>query len=667
MTPLFSSSASSFLPLVSPVSVSPTLTPTQLNNNVHSYLFSGRATRPKVVTTFISDLCSKQVFSIGGLTRSLHRLWKERQPHESLKPSCRSAKEMFRPDMFRHGLSPVPSSLRCDRLIHFHSLTCDLCSHDTIHPTCYFNDMLACAQCGWFPSFNISKITPQYSNRNSRKISLFKVQTTAEFQSMIDNKVLAPASSVARLIHPLGVVIKNSDLHRARALANISIIDSASLASASQILVALGGSKVKCRITTDCTATGLNRASLSPSFDYMTLSEGLRIISRNDFLGKGDITRYFFCFPLAQEARKWFCVRWNRQVFEYQRLMFGHTACPYFCSTWSAEFYSWFRHASIDSSFIMDDWLVSASSRPAAVAKMDTISSILSDVGIGMAEDKYGFGQQLTFIGVLIDTVTMTIRIDSAQAAAFLLQLRQYLRDLHHHNAISEPHLRHLAGKLNWYSEVCQGGRIHIHALWRCLTPFCSPISSDNMSLLLTDLRWWELKLMDWSADKPTSADFRLFSGSEILANKHLVYIVQSDASGTDGFGYLYHTLEDDQYFQWVSRSWPVDFTPSHSHHAELLALLDFLRSFPNLYGLGLLLIWVSDCEAACWSVNKGNCKDPISFLTLSQIFDILDVHRFQILALWIPREENQYADHLSHLSSILYRSSVEGIDHFAH
>jgi hypothetical protein len=260
--------------------------------------------------------------------------------------------------------------------------------------------MLACARYGWFPSFDISKISPLYSNRNSRKIRLFSDQTSAEFQSMLDNEVLSPATSVARLIHPLGVVIKNSDLHRARALANISITNSASLASASQILVALGGSKVKCRITTDCTATGLNLASLSPSFDYMTLSEGLRIISRNDFLGKGDITRYFFCFPLAQEARKWFCVRWNRQVYEYHRLMFGHTACPYFCSTWSAEFYSWFRHASIDSSFIMDDWLVSAPYRPAAVAKMDTISSILSAVGIAMAEEKYGFGQQLTFIGV---------------------------------------------------------------------------------------------------------------------------------------------------------------------------------------------------------------------------------------------------------------------------
>jgi len=478
---------------------------------------------------------------------------------------------------------------------------------------------------------------------------------------MIDRGIVAPATSFARLVHPLGVVIKNSDKHRAHALANISITNSESLTAASDALVAMGLPKVKCRITTDCTATGLNAASLSPTFQYMTLSEGLRIVRRNDVLGKGDITRYFFCFPLAVEARKWFCVKWENTIFEYHRLMFGHTACLYFCSAWSAEFHQWFAHLGIPTSFIMDDWLVSDTSLSKAKAQMDTVARTLESVGIEMAEDKYGFGQQLTFIGILIDTVSMSVRIDKDQAGAFLVQLRHYRQHLLAHSHLSEDSLRHLAGKLNWFSEVCQGGRIHIHSLWRCISQSSQRrIAPLTLQLLLKDLDWWEKKLTCWANSQSAAGDFRLFSGSEILANKHLVIILQSDASGTDGFGYFFSTLHSAS-FKWVSRSWPAGFTPQHSHHAELLALLSFLQSATEFHGLGSLLIWVSDCEAACWSINKGNCHDPTSFAVLADIYALIDEHLFQVLALWVPREDNQFADHLSHLSTLLSRSTVEG------
>ena len=185
----------------------------------------------------------------------------------------------------------------------------------------------------------------------------------------------------------------------------------------------------------------------------------------------------------------------------------------------------------------MDDWLVSDTSLSKAKAQMDTVARTLESVGIEMAEDKYGFGQQLTFTGILIDTVTMSVRIDKDQAGAFLVQLRLYRQQLLSHSHLSEDSLRHLAGKLNWFSEVCQGGRIHIHSLWRCISQSSQGrIAPLTLQLLLEDLDWWGKKLTCWANFQSASGDFRLFSGSEILANKHLVVILQSDASGTDGF-----------------------------------------------------------------------------------------------------------------------------------
>jgi 8-oxo-dGTP pyrophosphatase MutT (NUDIX family) len=46
----------------------------------------------------------------------------------------------------------------------------------------------------------------------------------------------------------------------------------------------------------------------------------------------------------------------------------------------------------------------------------------------------------------------------------------------------------------------------------------------------------------------------------------------------------------------------------------------------------------------------------------MEEILELCDVLRVQIVALWVPREENELADYLSHLSFILNRDSVGGV-----
>ena len=195
------------------------------------------------------------------------------------------------------------------------------------------------------------------------------------------------------------------------------------------------------------------------------------------------------------------------------------------------------------------------------------------------------------------------------------------------------------------------------------MEPYQPSINGSALSAILEDLSWWRAKLSVWSGDTQAKGDYHILSGSEILANADKVVLLQSDASGDDGFGYHTSYLNSRE-FKWTSKRWPQNFHPAHSHQAELLALEDFLM-FQDI-SKTILIIWISDCEAACWSVNKGNCKDPFSLKVLKHIYDLLDASDAQIVAIWIPREENELSDYLSHLSVILNRDEVYGQGRFS-
>ena len=194
------------------------------------------------------------------------------------------------------------------------------------------------------------------------------------------------------------------------------------------------------------------------------------------------------------------------------------------------------------------------------------------------------------------------------------------------------------------------------------MNPFQWEVPSGKVSLkeqAIKELRWWIDILSAWQSDENSGLESHIFSPEEIMANPSLFHLVQSDASGTDGFGYVHATLADNTNYQFLSKTWGCTL-PIHSHDAELRALLDFCISarMPQ----HSLIMWVSDCEAAVWSINKGNRDDPISRPILANILSSCDHHHCQLFAFWVPREQNQFADYLSHFAYLYNRSEIQEI-----
>ena len=520
--------------------------------------------------------------------------------------------------------------------------------------------MLRCISHGWHIPCEYTSIVPLYKvTGNYPAVALYSTHVDAELEKMCASQVLHPIQgSSARFLTPINAVIKNSDRNRARTIAHINITDQDSLTRASNVLVAQGLPKIKIRLTTDHSATGLNYCSYSPPFSYPTISDALRIVTPNCFMCVGDIERYFHSYPTAWDDRNYFCIQYKGVTWCYSKCCFGHTACPYYTSTFGAEYYRWFTHIyCIPCSYIVDDWLTAAATLARSLAQMKTISNVLESCGFAMNEAKFKSGQQIIFLGILIDSVTMTIRFDPVSAKSFRVELQVYFDILLDNKHLDINLVRPICGKLNWYAEIVQSGRIHIQSFWNYFRHHKKSYPT-SMIQLKKDIQWWLQLLTSWEHEDSTNLVYRILSADILAKDPHSIYVIQSDASGTDGYGY-YHSYLSSRNPVFVSKRWDKDFTQSsNSMYFELYALFDFLLEATVRQ---CILVWITDNESSTWAINKGNCKDSASRVLLASILGLCDSYRLQIIALWVPRENNQFADYLSHLSTYLNRSTVYG------
>ena len=212
-----------------------------------------------------------------------------------------------------------------------------------------------------------------------------------------------------------------------------------------------------------------------------------------------------------------------------------------------------------------------------------------------------------------------------------------------------------MCGKLNWYSEVVQSGRVHDRMWWAYHRHGHELV---NRQALIDDTKWWIELTSRWGQGDVQGNEYPILSASELRERPELIYIVQSDASGVDGFGYLEGALNGDNP-TYLSRAWRKLDKFEQSHSSELRALAYWVE---HTTISGRLLVWVTDSQASAWSVNKGRCKhDPQGMKWIKIILERCDELKLQLVALWVPRELNEMADYLSHLSCYLSREEVSG------
>lgn len=633
------------------------------------------------VLEFTRLLVSRRGFFVGALRRELSRVLLAKCATEEidggteLRPDGNDVKALCaaHPEVFGAGAATLPPGshrLRPRKMLWWHSQFCDRCHWDRqifeckAHLSCYFSDMLRCVERGWQPPFYTSCWTPPYHvTGNYTTTALYREGVEGELVgSMVPNgAIVACSPSPTQVVHPVGAVVKSSDKMRAKALLGVTVKDQESLALANEGLAELGLPKIKVRVTMDCTATGANAAVKAVRFAYPGLRNGVDMVVRDSVLGVCDVSRYFHSFPWAYAMRDKMRIQWEGRLYECWGLSFGFALCPYYCSAWSAEFRIWVLNLIGECAHMVDDWLLQGVDLEEVQARCQKLADMFESIGLGMATEKNKYGTSVKFLGVIIDTVAMRLRIDGLQALGTRLLLQEVRIKLAKDQKVGKGTWYHLAGKLNWFAEVVQSGRLHTHSFWDFLREVDESRAPRSVrDRVLRDIDWWVRLLSSWEGDNSSGGEYRILSAAEISARPDLLYVIQSDAAGEDGVGYVHGYHHDGAERIYGSIGWGEGGPPGSSHAMELRALRCCLES-STLPKHPLVLLWVTDSTSAALSINKGNCRSIEGYTELEAIFGICDAHGFELLAMWAPREDNVLADYLSHLSAVLGRGQVHG------
>lgn len=650
-----------------------------------SFIREGKDAEEYRETPPVEDLLKRMVaagkFSVGAIRRevskAIYRSTCQSDPqsdNEAVRPDGLDPQEMVsrHPEVFGHGAELLPEgscNLRPKAMAQHHCKICSRCKWSRtetecrVNKECYFYKMLMCIEYGWRPPLSSTTFEPLYHVDGN-------YSSTADYAEGVDEELKAMLSSGAivacedeegQVEHPLGAVIKMSDKTRARALLSLVVDGQKSLQVINQRFKTLGLPKVKIRVTMDCTATGVNLAAGVARFTYPGVRQGVAIVRPGAYLGVCDVSRYFHSFPWALDMRRLMRIRWRNQQYECWGLSFGFALCPYYCSAWSAEFRRWVLAELGPCAHMVDDWLLVASGAEEIRDKCAALAALFASCGFGMAVEKCKYGTSVKYLGVVIDTAAMRLRIDKDQALGTRLLLQDAARRIQAKQRVGHTTLYHLAGKLNWFAEVIQSGRLHTHSFWDYLRATDElKVPRRTRDRILHDISWWIGTLVSWEAEDTSGLEYRILSAEVLQQDPEALYVVQSDASGSDGMGYHHGYASPGATRRYGSAQWGAEGVPTSSHAMELRALRVCLER-EALPRHGLVLLWLTDSASAAMSVNKGNCANTEGLAELERILAVCDQRGYEILAAWIPREDNVLADYLSHLSALLAMDRVEG------
>ena len=328
-------------------------------------------------------------------------------------------------------------------------------------------------------------------------------------------------------------------------------------------------------------------------------------------------------------------MRWQNKVFVDTCLPFGLRSAPKIFSA-TADALEWII-ANEGRTFVefilhyLDDFLFGGSpDSDSCERSLDLALRMCSLLGFPvMTEKVFGPSTSLEFLGFLVDTVSMEIRLPDVK----LQQIKHLLRSWAARKSCSKRELLSLIGSLQHASAVVKPGRgflrrmidlskrgLHLDAVMRLNAEFRA------------DLHWWASFIDSWNGISVMSA----------LCRRPVDAWLTSDASGSWGCGAYFRRL-------WFNLSWEACPTWKDEHIAvkELLPIVISCA----VWGKQMSHLHVRcrcDNAAVVSMLNKHTSQHPVTMHLLRCLFFICARYSISLTAEHLPGRWNGAADALS-------------------
>ena len=301
-------------------------------------------------------------------------------------------------------------------------------------------------------------------------------------------------------------------------------------------------------------------------------------------------------------------------------------------------------------SVVVDDWLILAVDLPTCTVIWNLVLHVLQILGFDvnlLPHKLLSPRQQIVWLGLLFDTVSLTVKLSADKVAKGLALLHNFLSLFQpgSQRKITRHELDSLIGYLSYCAGVVYGGRAFLHRLrklrFRDEEGHVRPVHHRIYLNLQSraDGIWWVEHLS-------------MFNGAAQIVDPADDCTIHLDATGEGGLG-IFCDGAFVSFSPSATRASPVCTGHPESTWANSWELFNFvvlLRLFGH-YLRDKVISPLTDNMFSVGAIRRWNVKSldaEYCSATLRTLFSLCVVYNIRIRPTWIPGEENVLADALS-------------------
>ena len=369
---------------------------------------------------------------------------------------------------------------------------------------------------------------------------------------------------------------------------------------------------------------------------YSTIDDAVKMVQHlgsTAELAKIDVKSAFRTIPVRHKDRELLGIHWQDKYYVDCCLPFGLRSAPSIFNQYAVAL-EWILHHNYQFTNIihyLDDFLLAG--RPGTMEckqALDKTLEVCHRLGYPIALNKLeGPTTTITFLGILLDTVKMELRLPSDKLEALQKLLLEWQNTK---RKVTKRELLSLIGKLSFAAKVIPAGRIFL----RRLIDLSTSVRKLHHRIRLpasarADIQWWQDFLPGWNgvslmlqSDWVKAADIKLFA----------------DASGTLGFG---------AYFEgaWISGTWSKAQLSKSIQWKELFAIVAAAATWGHLWQTKKILFY-SDNQAIVQVWQSRRPKNATLTQLCRSLFFLAAKNNFDLFMKHLPGVTNQIADSLS-------------------
>ena len=297
------------------------------------------------------------------------------------------------------------------------------------------------------------------------------------------------------------------------------------------------------------------------SLKYVTIDDAINQIidtGPNTLLAKLDIKHAFRLLPIHPADRHLLAMKWRQSIYVDTCLPFGLRSAPKLFNI-LADLLSWIsqqRGVTFVMHYLDDFLLIGPPSSPICQHNLDIFTQTCADLGVPLASEKVeGPSTQLTFLGILLDTSRMEIRLPDDKLQRIRVELASWLQK----ESATKREILSLVGLLQHATKVVRSGRTFVARMYQSAAKLEKLKYFTRLTQSFrSDLYWWHTFIANWNGlcilRKPNHAN-------------HVNFRVFSDASGSWGCGAQW----ERHWFQW---QWPLEWRPIGIMAKELVPIV---------------------------------------------------------------------------------------------